>query len=356
MGIRSIGNVAKRRTLRGGITIAAAGALAAVLAGTGLAATGTALASTTPAKAARLAPLAARAAGGYQFVTLGSRRDRTFNQLLGINNEGRIAAYFGAGVPHHPNRGYSLFAPYSQSNIRSENFPHAVQTQVTGLNDRGVQVGFYSTKNSSNPGNDPNYGWYYKGGFHKVVYPTHDNQKPPVDQLLGVNNRGIAVGFYLNGAGNARGYTYNIRTHKFAMVTKPHSPGGVNAPSLTAAAINSAGDVAGFYNILGQSTVYGFLKLIDGRFIRLKVPVKGVTMTQAFGVNDFDTVVGTYTMANGDTHGFIYHIGGGYTLNVDDPNGIGTTFLNGINNAGDIVGFYTDSKGNTDGLLAYPPF
>ena len=71
------------------------------------------------------------------------QRDPTFNQLLGINDSGLIAGYFGSGEAAHPNRGYRVSAPYGQGNFHSENFPHSAQTQVTGLNNTGITVGFY---------------------------------------------------------------------------------------------------------------------------------------------------------------------------------------------------------------------
>src|ERR1700730_15795602 len=77
-----------------------------------------------------------QSSGGYHFRTLNDQRDVTFNQLLGINNEGVIAGYFGSGAQGHPNQGYRL----SVGNYASENFPGSRQTQVTGLNDLGVTV------------------------------------------------------------------------------------------------------------------------------------------------------------------------------------------------------------------------
>ncbi len=141
-------------------------------------------------------------AGGYQFVEIGSHHDRTFNQLLGINNNGRIAGYFGSGANGQPNKGYLINAPYAQGDIRGENFPHSVQTQVTGLNNNGVQVGFWSIQNNEKMVND-NFGWYFNGSFHEVVFPTSNNFKPTTDQLLGVNDHDVAVGFYLNGSGTS---------------------------------------------------------------------------------------------------------------------------------------------------------
>ena len=328
--------------LKIGIAAVASGALAATAA---LALAGSAGAATTGAAAA------AAPAAGYQFVTLGSHHDRTFNQLLGINNNGVIAGYFGSGNAGHPNKGYTIRPPYAQGNISNENFPGSRQTQVTGLNDHGVTVGFFSTQNKATPADDNNFGFYSAGGhFHEVNFPTGTPANPPVDQLLGVNNHDVAVGFFVNASGQARGYTFNINTHKFSRVTVPGAAG--LGPSLTATAINNRGDVAGFYNAT-STAVDGFLKF-GGCFIKLAVP--GATMTQAFGVNDSDWVVGTYTVSGGATHGFIWKPGHGFTLSIDDPNGVGTTLLNGINDANDIVGFYTDSAGNTDGLLAYPAF
>src|SRR5271155_1337187 len=288
-----------------------------------------------------------QSSSGYHFRTLNDHRDVTFNQLLGINNEGVIAGYFGSGAQGHANKGYRLYLPYGQGNYASENFPGSRQTQVTGLNDLGVTVGFWSTQNNSNMVNN-NFGFYSAGGrYHTVNFPTGDNASPQVDQLLGVNDHDVAVGFYTNGQGSNRGYEYNIGTHQFTRVLVPGAPGGTAGPSLTAAAINDHGDVAGFYNKT-SSLVDAFLKLHNGRFITLAVP--GASMTQAFGVNDNDEVVGAYTDGTGNnaqTNGFTWRPGYGFTT-VDDPHGLGTTIINGINDHGDLVGFYTDSTGNTD--------
>ena len=67
----------------------------------------------------------------YRFTTLDDQADPTFNQLLGINGKGLVVGYFGSGEDGHPNQGYQLTSPYSQANYHSENFPGAVQTQVT---------------------------------------------------------------------------------------------------------------------------------------------------------------------------------------------------------------------------------
>jgi hypothetical protein len=314
------------------------------LAAAGMAAGAIALAAAGGA-AAQAAPLS-HAATAYRFETLNNNNnDPTFNQLLGINNKGTIAGYFGSGAAGHPNKGYLLFPRYGQGNYASENFPGSVQTQVTGLNDRGVTVGFWSSMNNASMVND-NFGfWERHGVFHNADFPTGDGGAPVVDQLLGVNDGDIAVGFWTDAAGNSHGYQVNLNRGRFSSVTDPGSP----AASLTAAAINDDGDIAGFYTNPVTGVTDGFL-LRNGKFTDLAVP--GASSTMALGVNDRDEVVGTYTVGTA-MHGFTWTPRGGFQT-VDDPHGQGTTTVNGVNEAGDLVGFYVDAAGNTDGMLAAP--
>lgn len=338
---------------RFGVTALVSGALvaAAALAVAGCSSGGSSADHLALAGANSSTQTSGNVSGNYQVLTLNDGRDVTFNQLLGINNEGVIAGYFGSGAAGHPNKGYALVAPFAQSSFLNENFPGAVQTQVIGINDHGVTVGFFSTQNTASMSNN-NFGFYWMNGrFHKVDFPTTDNANPPVNQLLGVNNSGIAVGFYTNGAGSNRGYEYDIWTGRFTRVLVPWAPSGVNGPSLTAAGINNRGDVTGFYNKT-SSQVDGFLKLRSGRFITLAFP--GASSTQATGVNDSDVVVGNYTTGSGNsavTHGFVWSNGKFATVDIS---GASSTTLNGVNDENDLVGFYTDAKGNTDGLFALP--
>jgi len=274
----------------------------------------------------------------YRFTTLDNERDPTFNQLLGINDSGAIAGYFGSGEAGHPNKGYLLRSPYSQGAYMNENFPHSAQTQVTGLNENGISVGFYVDKQGDNFGFDA----VKYHGFQTVIFPAK-HAKPAVDQLLGINNNGVAVGFYADGAGVNHGYSYNVLTRKF------HEIAVSEDTNVTASAINSHGDIAGFATN-SQGVVEAFLEPAKGHLVKLNFP--GATATEALGVNGGDEVVGNYTSSTG-THGFVWSPGFGFET-VDDPAGANSTTINGLNDHGELVGFYTDEAGNTDGLLATP--
>jgi hypothetical protein len=298
------------------------------------------------AGSASASTLSASHAGSYHFQTIDNGHDVTFNQLLGINDEGLIAGYFGSGAQGHPNKGYLLLPPHRYLN---ENFPRSVQTQVTGLNNRGVTVGFWSSMNNANMVND-NFGFVeYYGHFRTADFPTGSPATPPVDQLLGVNDENVAVGFYTDANGTNHGYEYNIAANRYSSVVDPHAPGA----SLTAAAIHDWGQVAGFYTNPATGNTDGFL--LSGRhFTDLAVP--GASATNALGLSSTGEVVGTYTVGSGSSavmHGFTWTAQHGFTT-VDDPHGVGTTTINGVNDHGQLVGFYVDGAGNTDGFLATP--
>lgn len=279
----------------------------------------------------------------FTFQNIIDTADPTFNQALGISNAGLIAGYFGSGAAGHPNKGYTTAPPYSA--FTNENFPGSVQTQVTGLNNTGTTVGFWSDTNLG--GGDNNFGFYNSGGtFHNINNPSTPATPPMINQLLGVNDSNVAVGFYVDAAGVAHGYTYTIPTATFsANIDDPNGTGGT-----TAAAINNAGDIAGFYVDAGGNT-HGFLD-IGGTFTTLDAA--GAVTTALLGLNNHNQAVGFAVDAAGNTHGVLCDILTLACVQVDDPNGLGTTTFNGVNDRGQVVGFYTDGAGNTIGLLADP--
>lgn len=309
----------RNRAIRTGVIAAAAGMVVAGI---------------TPALASgRAAPQVT-----YTFSTLDNSHDTTFNELLGINNHDRIAGFYGSGAPGHPNKGYLLSTPYSQSDYHAVHYPGSAQTEATGLNDTGVSVGIYATASGAH------FGFYLQnGGYHKVNLSTGNNSSPPDNELLGISG-GLAVGDFMDAGGLWQAYRYSIVTHRFFRINIR------NSANVTAAGINGTGTIVGFFtNSKGQ--VVSFLRHPKGT---LNIFSKsGAVETQAFGINESGMVVGAYTTSTGSTFGFTWR-SGHFLRTVSDPSGVGTTIINGVNNAGDLVGFYTDSQGRMNGLLATP--
>ena len=278
------------------------------------------------------------AAAAYTFTTLDDQADPTFNQLLGINDHGKIAGYFGSGADaQHPNKGYTLSKPYGQGNYHNENFPGSVQTQVTAINNNGNTAGFWVD------GNGNNFGFIEWNGVFTSYKDPHTGAGT-VNQLLGLNDNGIAVGFYTDANGVNHAYKLNQKTGKF---TELHPTG---ATSAMATGINDNGDITGIL-MASNGNVAGFL-LKGSTYNEFDFP--GSTNTTPFGINKYDQIVGAYVDGNGIMHGFLLSspLHNARWQSIDDPNGVGTTTVNGINDNAQLVGFYVDAAGNTDGFLA----
>src|ERR1700722_20632128 len=130
-----------RRTVvaaSGGAAGAVGGAVGGVFAVTGLASTHSSV-SLSANSHREHHPREMRLARGWSFSKLNNSNDPTFNQLLGINNRGQIAGYFGSGAAGHPNKGY-LLSLGRFSAFTNENFPGGIQTQVIGINATGAPL------------------------------------------------------------------------------------------------------------------------------------------------------------------------------------------------------------------------
>ncbi len=143
-------------------------------------------------------------AATYNFKTLNNPGDPNFNQLLGINNAGTIAGYFGDGTTV-PNNGYTWTAA---GGFVAENVPGAVQTQVIGINNTGTTVGF----SIDGAGNNTGFVHTSTGFTTPIMNPGTPTTPPTTNQLLGVNDHSMAAGFYVNSAGTPQGYIFDINS------------------------------------------------------------------------------------------------------------------------------------------------
>lgn len=298
-----------------------------------------------------LASATASADQAYGFQTLNNAGDPAFNQLLGINNAGEIAGYFGDGAVQ-PNKGYTLVAPYGAANYTNENFPNSVQTQVVGINNNAnpITVGFYI----DNAGN--NFGFFnVNGNFTSVTGPNVPAAAPTVTQLLGVNDTGTVVGFDTDAADNNHGIVDSVAT--------PHAvtfnlPASFNAVSTTLTDVNNSNFGSGFYTDTAGNTHGVVCNLTSGACTSFDDP--NGTDTMFLGLNNNGQVVGSFMDANGETQGLVFNQLTSTFQTISDPlssataafNVTGTT-INGINDKGQLVGFYSDGT-KVNGLLATP--
>jgi probable HAF family extracellular repeat protein len=270
----------------------------------------------------------------YNFVDVkypANNASDQFTQLLGINNTLKIAGYHN----FFTNSGFTLTLP---NGYVTENYPDSMMTQVVGINNTGTTIGFYVDNQQGNTHGFTN----INGKFATVDFP-----ETPFNQLLGQNDKGQASGYYSLSQNNSTPdfpYVYDEQGGGvFQVINIPAAVGGAQATG-----INNAQQISGFY-IDENNVNHGFL-LSFGQLTTLDAP--GSIFTQALGLNNKGQVVGQYMDADNNTHGFVWTANNGF-VSVDDPNGVGTTVVNGINDAGILVGFYGTAPINT-GFVAAP--
>jgi len=352
MRIRATGETIMKTTVFTKLALVrprAAGIAAAALAGCG----------------AALASAGANAAN-YTFETINDTAQppfmgTTFTNLMGITTNGEtVPGFFGSGQAGDPNTGFILtlpgktFTPPFNAIFPGLAPPFiAAQTQMTAVNGNGTTFTGYTYPTNLGVPFDFQFGFYEKGGVFTMV----NNPKTPdcsvscacndtvttENQLIGVNNSDLAVGFYNDSHGNSHGYTFDIATKTFS--ADINFPGAV---STITAAINNSDEIAGFFTDSGGVT-HGFID--DGGMFSTVDPA-GSTETQLLGLNDKGLADG-FAVIGGVQHGLLFNSLTD-TFTILDPAGSTATTLNGINDRGDVVGFFVDAAGNTDGALGTP--
>jgi hypothetical protein len=283
--------------------------------------------------------------GDYTWQTLPNPPNSDSNRPLGINNSHHIAGYFVSSSAGQPNKGYVLRRPYRPASYQPLSYHQAPQSRITGLNNQGVQLGLFVPAPGNASQADSYQAFYWHDTDQELVRFRAGCQ---AGQLLGVNDKQVAVGFCTDSQGHRDAYTYSILGNE--LLSRIAVPAGVN---VTAAAISNSGSVAGYFTD-AKGVTRGFVIFRGRAPVRLDVP--GATVTEALGVNGAGEVVGFYQLGRGAKaaeHGFLWTQQRGFAT-VEDPKDAGRTTISGINDVGELVGYYVDRAGRTDGLLATP--
>jgi probable HAF family extracellular repeat protein len=306
---------------------------------------------------------AAAGAASPEFTVLDNPGDPNFNQLLGINDARIIVGYFGDGTVV-ANNGYVL-VPRNHYSV--ENFTHlpsgdsASQTQAIGINNNERSpkiVGFYTDANTG-----VTHGFLDTQGIQVTVDDPHGSAPyvaVPVQNLLGVNDRGQAAGFWVDNDGNEHGFVAQLdeSTMKFSFTeVAPSQFKGAVATQVSA--INDEHVACGFWTD-GNKVSHGFVGLLGERYSSFEAEIDGmkVASTQVFGCNNNGAIVGQVTDSAGELHGFVYREGRFHQFDAPGSSqvpefGVQGTLINGINDFGDIVGFFSDGVSKVKSFVRY---
>ncbi|MFZ0422007.1 MAG: hypothetical protein WAL80_03930 [Xanthobacteraceae bacterium] len=229
-------------------------------------------------------------------------------------------------------------------------------TTVTTINNSGEVSGYYTDASNQQ------HGFIYAPGANPS-YTTVDGALDATStQILGLNDSGVAIGHYFDGAGHgfvfAGGATQTL--------DDPLGTSG-NQP----VAINDSGAIVGIYTGTDggyHSYIYtGSLATIDpGAFATLDDPnavgIGGANLnngTQVSAINGLGEIAGYYWDTAGISHGFVYNGSlaaidpNGFTT-IDDPNAVNGTEVVAVNDAGVVVGSYLDANSQDHAFVATP--
>jgi uncharacterized membrane protein len=185
-------------------------------------------------------------------------------------------------------------------------------TNAFGINDLGNIVGQYTDANGNN------FGFLLRNHHSNAFTTIHAPGASTVVNAQGINNFGQIVGFYLGTDGQTHGFMAEAKNgHNVLTGTAIADPVIPNVPGEPGATfvfsqilgVNDQGIAVGYY---GDSTTsqHGFLyDTHTGKYTFLDDPSEafnnGVEVTQITGIADSGELSGFYTDANGAAHSFI---------------------------------------------------
>ena len=217
--------------------------------------------------------------------------------------------------------------------------------QLLGINDHGVIVGYFG----SGAAGHPNIGYQISPPY--TAFASNNQPGSVQTQATGINNAGLTTGFWSDtnlGGGDANfAFLRSPLGHgKFTYISAI-DPATASLPRVgQALGINNSNVVAGFYTDAAGTTHGYTYALATGTYAAFSPPNVATAMT---GINDSGTTCGFATNASHVTFGFVRNASGGVFSNFHVPHSTNTQLL-GINNGGVAVGFYADANNITHGL------
>jgi len=154
----------------------------------------------------------------------------------------------------------------------------------------------------------------------------------------GINNARAIVGDYVDSGGVQHAVILG-GVNAFVSADRPDCVRSPGSTSIAFYGINSSNVAAGWCtNTSGVQIGFTYSR---GHFTDINI--QGAILTNAIGINDAGSVVGTYVTSTGIQHGFV--LVGSTLTNLDPPGVTSTATAWGINNAGVISAFGINASG-----------
>ncbi len=265
------------------------------------------------------------------FTTIDIPGGSPFQTVLDINDEGVLVGRYLRGKNTY---GY---VRSTDGQFMTLEFPGAVFTVASGINNRGDIVGHYSLATAPT----------VRHGYFRANTGAFTSFDPPGSlrtNVLGISNRGDIVGRYLTADGRTHGFLLSE-----GQFTTIDYPGSIETDLWK---INRRGLIAGAFRTPDGGTHLFLLR--HGAFTAIDLPDVVDISADKGNLNSRGNIVGVYcnvapcVLAPTGNHAFL--LSGDELTTVDFP-GSTSSVAFGINARRDIVGGYYDALGQAHGFL-----
>lgn len=223
--------------------------------------------------------------------------------------------------------------------FRKLTYPGTADTVIAAVDNQQYAAGWYKDSKGRIFGLT-----FWKGSWQTYQDPRLLRTGKPYTELLGLEDSGLAVGFYQDKSQVDHAFEVDIATTKYHAISPP------GAVCAAATGINNKGDIVGWAQ-LANGTTEGWL--FKGRqFTEFEYPKAETTVPTS--VNWSDDIVGSFKGKGNQTHGFVLTdlLSTQSWQQIDEPLASRVTVIEGINNHDTMVGYYKDDTGNINGFIA----
>ena len=210
--------------------------------------------------------------GNRNAFTLSNGKVKTFippggtsATAFGINDKGTIVGQY---VTSTATPGFIKVNPKTYITINAPSGPNTVNAQ--SINNKGLVVGFYVGTDGQDHGFMASQGAAKNGtltgtAIADPTIPTVAGEPGATfvfSQILGINDHGIAVGYYGDSTTSQHGFIYNTNTGKYTFLDDPSEAfdNGVEVTQITG--ITNSGEITGFYSD-ANGVFHGFVATLS---------------------------------------------------------------------------------------------
>ena len=214
--------------------------------------------------------------------------------------------------------------------LASFDYPEAVSTYATGVNDDNVVAAVFANSSGKVRG-------FVRDGVHLSGPIIHPEDRDGFTEVRDLNNDGILCGYYQGRNGNLHGFLLSGATYTAVDV-------GVRETRLNG--INDAGNICGSIDDRTSAFI-----IVGGTTTNFDIA--GATLIDSLGINNMNQSVGYYGGPGPDYYGFFRDSGGALTYPIM-ASAASSTFLFGINDKRWMVGYFNDFAGSHGVLFLSP--